>query len=264
MASTGVEVAEETVLVDEAETEAVITGGSFVSLLLDVDCDFRSSALWLGDSEAVLNGTVGGVPVRSTAEGGLEGDDSAGGSCTRGAFVSVILGRLAVEPSRRFQKEENKPDLFLVSAGAGVSSFFSTMRHPTGMSSGTSSVRFLTAISQSDDNPLVRMKCAIGLSRVIAECLVSRRDLFISFAIAELAYGTLGAKVYSGRSVSMRILLEDHHGLTLEFNRKGMPRTGLRRYQNCVANSEATPLEVAKRSMVLLATSSRRTVQRFR
>lgn len=145
-----------------------------------------------------------GVSVRSTAEEGLEGGDSVGGSCTRGTSVSGVLGRLAAEPSRRFQKEENRPDLFLASAGAGVSSFFFTMRHPTGMSSGTSSVRFLTAVSQSDEDPLLRMKCAIGLSRVIAECLVSRSDLLISFAIAELANGTRGAKVYSGRSASMR------------------------------------------------------------
>lgn len=120
---------------------------------------------------------------------------------------SGISGRLVVEPSRRFQKEENKLDFFLAPTGVGVSSFFSTIRHPTGMSSGTSSGRFLTAISQSNEDPLFRMKCAIGLSRVTGECLVRRNDLFISFATADLANGTLGGKVYSGRRVSMRVLL---------------------------------------------------------
>jgi len=118
-----------------------------------------------------------------------------------------MLGRLVVEPSRRFQREENRPDLFLVST-AGVSSFFSTIRQPTGMSSGTSSDRFLTAVSQSDDDPLLCMKCAIGLSRVMAECLVRRSDFVISFATADLVNGTRGAKVYSGRSVSTRLLLK--------------------------------------------------------
>jgi len=118
-----------------------------------------------------------------------------------------MLGRLVVEPLRRFQREENKPDLFLVST-AGASSFFSTIRQPTGMSSGISSDRFLTAVSQSDDDPLLRMKCAIGLSRVMAECLVRRRDFVISFATADLVNGTRGANVYSGRSVSTRLLLK--------------------------------------------------------
>lgn len=131
-------------------------------------------------------------------------DNSVGGSCTGEVLASGIL---VVDSSRRFQKEENKPDLFLVSTGAGASSFFSTMRHPTGMSSGTSSDRFLTAISQSDEDPLFRMKWAIGLRRVIAECLVRRSDFVISFATAELANGVRGGKVCSGRNVSMRLLL---------------------------------------------------------
>ena len=197
-------------LVDEAETGAVTTcgtGGGLVSLLLDTDRDLRPSALSLGDCEAVLEEITGGVPIRSAMEAGLEGDDSVGDFCTREALASGIPGRLVVEPSRRFQKEENKLDLFLVSTGAGASSFFSTMRHPTGMSSGTSSDRFLTAVSQSDDDPLLIIKCAIGLSRVIAECLVKCSDFAISFAIADLANGTRGVKACSRRSVSIRLLL---------------------------------------------------------
>ena len=200
----------EVIFADEAETEAVTTGGTgggFVSLLLDMDCDLRPSAVCFGDCEAVLEGIIGGVPIRSAMEAGLVGDDSAGGFCTREVLASGTPGRLVVEPSRRFQKEENKLDLFLVSTGAGASSFFSTMRHPMGMSSGTSSDRFLTAVSQSDDDPLLSMKCAIGLSRVIAECLVKCSDFIISFAVADLANGTRGVKVCSGRSVSMRLLL---------------------------------------------------------
>lgn len=45
VASTGVDVTGEAVLVDEAETEAVMTGGSSVNLLLDADRDLCSSAL---------------------------------------------------------------------------------------------------------------------------------------------------------------------------------------------------------------------------
>jgi hypothetical protein len=214
MASTGdwpIDETAEAVFADEAETEAATTGGSgggFVSLLLDMDCDLRPSTLCLGDREAVLEGANGGVPIRSAIEAGLLGGGSVGESCTREVLASGMLGRLVVEPSRRFQREENKPDLFLVSTGVGASSFFSTIRHPTGMSSGTSSDRFLTAASQSDDDPLLRMKCAIGLSRVMAECLVRRSDFVISFATADLANGTLGAKACSGRSVSMRLLLK--------------------------------------------------------
>ena len=186
----------EAAFVDEAETEAETTGGigeGFASLSLDTDCDLRPSTLRLGDCEAVLEG---GVPIRSAIEAGLGVDGLVG-----------ELGRLAVEPSRRFQKDENKPGFFLVSMSAGASSFFSTIRHPTGMSSGTSSDRFLTAASQSEDDPLLRMKCAIGLSRVMAECLVRRSDFAISFATADLANGTLGSKVCSGRSVLMRLSL---------------------------------------------------------
>lgn len=178
-----------------------------MSLLLDKDCDLRPSTLCLGDCEVVLEGVTGGVPIRSAMEVGLVGDDSVGKSRTREALASGVLGRLAVEPSRRFQKEENMPDLFLVSTGAGASSFFSNMRHPTGITSGISSGRFLTAASQSDDDPLLRMKCAIGLSRVMAECLVKRSDFIISFATADLSNGTLGAKVCSGKCVSIRLLL---------------------------------------------------------
>ena len=141
-------------------------------------------------------------------EGGLTGDGSIGGSCTSEALTSGMLGRLLVDPSRRFQKEENNPDLFLVSTSVGGPSFFSSIRHPTGISSGTTSDRFLTAASQSDDNPLLRMKCAIGLSRVMAECLVRRSDFIISFATADLANGILGSKVCSGKNVSMRLLLK--------------------------------------------------------
>lgn len=231
----------ETVVVDEVETEAVTTGGTgggFVSLLLDTDCDRRPSTLCLGDCEAVLDGTIGGVPTRSTTEAGLVGDDSGGRSCISEALASGIL---AIEPSRRFQKEENKPDRFLVSAGAGASALFSTMRHPTGMSSGTSSGRFLTAVSQSDDDPLLSMKCAIGLSRVIAECLVKRNDFPISFATAVLANGIRGAKVCSGRNVSMRSLL-----WTLQIRtgvqRKNASHTALPRYRSRVSSSEATLL----------------------
>jgi len=200
----------EVVFVDEVETEVATTGrtgGCFVSLLLDTDCGLRPSALCLGDCEAVLEEIIEGVPIRSAMEAGLVGDDSVGDFCTREVLASEIPGRLVVEPSRRFQREENKPDLFFVSTGAGASSFFSTMRHPTGMSSGTLSDRFLTAVSQSDDDPLLSMKCAIGLSRVIAECLVKRSDFVISFAVADLANGTRGVKVCSGRSVSIRSLL---------------------------------------------------------
>lgn len=202
-ASAGVNETGEAVFVDEAETEGVITGGTggiFVSLLLETDCDPGPSTFWLGDFEVVLDGTIGGVPVRSAVEAG---GDSVEECCTREALVSGMSGNLAVEPSRRFQKEENKPDFFLLSAGVGVTSFFSSIRHPTGMSSGTSSDRFFTALSQSNDDPLLRMKCAIGLSLVMGECLVRRSDLLISFAIADLANGTLGAKVCSGMSVSM-------------------------------------------------------------
>ena len=197
----------ESMFADEAETEAVTTGeacGGFVSLLLDTDCDLCPSTFCLGDCELVLDGTIGGVPVRSAVETGLVGDGPVEESCTRETLASGIP---AVDPSRRFQKEENIPDLFLVSTGVGASSFFSTIRHPTGMSSGTSSDRFLTAVSQSDDDPLVRMKCAMGLSRVTAECLVKRSDFVISFATAELANGTRGAKLCSGRNLSMRLLL---------------------------------------------------------
>ena len=208
--STGLEVTGEAVFIDEAETEAVITGGTgggFVSLLLDTDCDLRPSEPWLGDREVVLNGTTRGVSARSAIEEGLVGGDSVGESCAGGVLVSGALGRLVVEPSRRFQKEENKLGLFLASTGTDASSFFSTIRHPIGMSSGTSSERFLTAVSQSDDDPLLRMKCAIGLSRVTAECLVRRNDLFISFATADLENGALGVKVCSGRSASMTVFL---------------------------------------------------------
>jgi len=200
----------EAVFADEAETEAVTTSGAdegFVSLLLDTDCDLRPSTLCLGDCEAVLEGTIGGVPIRSTAGVGLMGGGSIGESCTREVLASGMFGRLLIEPSRRFQKEENKRGFFLVSAGVDGPSFFSTIRHPTGMSSGTTSDRFLTAASQSDDDPLLRMKCAIGLSRVMAECLVRRSDFVISFATADLANGTLGSKVCSGKNVSMRLLL---------------------------------------------------------
>ena len=201
------EVIGEVVVADEAETEVVTTGGTcdgFVSLLLDTDCDLRPSTFFPGDSEPVLDGTIGGDTIRSAMEADLVGDGSAGESGTREVLTSGIL---VVEPSRRFQKEENKPDFFLVSTGAGASCFFSNMRHPTGISSGTSSDRFLTAFSQSEDEPLFRMKCAIGLSRATAECLVRRNDFVISFATAELANGTRGVKVYSGRSVSTRLLL---------------------------------------------------------
>ena len=195
---------------DEVETEAVTTSGAdrgFVSLLLDTDCDLRPSTLCLGDCDDVLEGTIGGVPIRSTMEMGLMEGGSIGDSCTREVLVSGMLGRLLVEPSRRFQKEENKPDLFLVSTSVCGPSFFSTIRHPTGMSSGTTSDRFLTAASQSDEDPLLRMKCAIGLSCVMAECLVRRSDFAISFATADLENGTLGSKLCSGKNVSMRLLL---------------------------------------------------------
>lgn len=172
--STGVDETGEEVCTDEAETEEVTTGGTgggLLSLLLDTDCDLRPSTLCFGDREADLDGTVGGVPARSAEKTDLVGDDPVGESCTREAFVSGVLGRLAAEPSRRFQNEENRLNFFVVSTGVGTSPFLSTIRHPTGMSSGISSDRFLTAASQSDDNPLLRMKCAIGLIRVMAECL---------------------------------------------------------------------------------------------
>jgi len=200
----------EAVFVDEAETEVVTTGGTgggFVSLLLDTDCDLLPSTVCLGDCEADLNGAIGGVAIRSATEVGLVGDDSVGESWTRKVLASGMLGRVVVEPSRRFQREENIPDLFFVSAGDCGSPFFSTMRHPTGMSSGTSSDRFLTAASQSDEDPLLRIKCAIGLSCAMAECLVKRSDFVTSSETADLVNGTRGAKVYSGRSVSMRLLL---------------------------------------------------------
>ena len=174
---------------------------------LETGCDPGPSTFCLGDCEAVLEGPIGGVHVRSPTGVSFAGNDSDGGFCTRGALVSGMFGRLVVEPSRRFQKEENKPDFFLVSTDVGVSSFLSTMRHPTGMSSGTSSDRFLTAVSQSNDDPLLRMKCAIGLSCVMGECLVRRNDLLISFATADLTNGTLGAKVCSGRSESTSVFL---------------------------------------------------------
>lgn len=209
--STGVDETGEATFVDDAETETVSTGGingGFVSLLLDADCDLRPPPLGVGDPEDVLDGTIGGVLIRSVVKEGFVGDDSVGELCTRVDLTSEIFGRLDVEPSRRFQNEENKPDLFLVSTGPCASSFLSSIRHPTGISSGTSSDRFLTAISQSDDEPLLRMKCAIGLTRVMAECLVRRRDFTISFAIADLANGTLGVKVCSGSSVSMSLFLD--------------------------------------------------------
>lgn len=215
MESTGVNETGEAVFVEETETEAVTTGGScegFVSLLLETGCDPGFSVFCPGDCEAVLDGTTGGVSVRSAIKVGLVGDDSVGESCVRETLVSIMFGGVVVEPSRRFQKEENRLDLFLVSTCICISSFFSTIRHPTGISSGTLSDRFLTAISQSDDDPLFRMKCAIGLSRVMGECFVRRNDLFISFATAELANGTLGAKVYSGRSVSTRVFLMKQPG----------------------------------------------------
>ena len=255
----------EAVFADEAETEAVTTSGAdggFVSLLLDTDCDLRPSTLCLGDCEAVLEGIIGGVPIRSAMEGGLMGDGSIGESCTREALTSGMLGRLLVEPSRRFQKEENRPDLFLVSTRVGGPSFFSTIRHPTGISSGTTSDRFLTAVSQSDDDPLLRMKCAIGLSRVMAECLVRRSDFVISFATADLANGTLGSKVCSGKNVSMRSLLK-YDGCEPEHNRENTSRTALPHHRNHVSNSEAIPLEAVNHSMNPLSTSFPRTVRRF-
>jgi hypothetical protein len=86
----------ETVFVDETETEEVTTGGTgggFVSLLLDADCDLRPSALCLGDCEAVLDGIIGGVTTRSAMEAGLVGDDSVGGFCTREGLESGISGK---------------------------------------------------------------------------------------------------------------------------------------------------------------------------
>lgn len=199
----------EAAFVDEAETEAVSTGGTgggFVSRLLETDGDPGPATLCPGDWEAVLDGAIGGVSVSSAIDVGLVGNESVVECCKMGALVSGMLGRL-VEPSRRFQKEENKPDFFLVSTDVSISSFFSTIRHPTGMSSGTSSDRFLTAVSQSNDDPLLRMKCAIGLNRVMGECLVRRNDLFISLATADLANGTLGVKGCSRRRVSRREFL---------------------------------------------------------
>lgn len=91
MASAGDWPIDETVFSDEAETEAVTTGatgGGFGSLLLDMDCDLRPSTLCLGDCEAVLGGTIGGVPIRSVKEAGLVGDDSVGESRTREVLTS--------------------------------------------------------------------------------------------------------------------------------------------------------------------------------
>jgi len=94
MASVGdwpIDETSEAVFADEAETEAVTTGGTsggFESLLLDADCDLRPSTLCLGDCEAVLGGTVGGVPIRSVKEAGLVGDDSVGESRTREVLAS--------------------------------------------------------------------------------------------------------------------------------------------------------------------------------
>jgi hypothetical protein len=179
MASAGVNEIGEAVFVDEAEAKVVTTGGTggdFVSLLLGTDCDPGPSTLWLGDCEAVLDGIIGGVPVGSAINVGWMENDSVEECWTRGALVSGMFGRLVVEPSRRFQKEENRLGFFLVSTDVVASSLFSTIRHPTGMSSGILSDRFLTAVSQSNDDPLLRMKCAIGLSRAMGECLVRRKD----------------------------------------------------------------------------------------
>lgn len=209
--SAGVKETGETVFVEEAETDAVTTGGTgggFVSLLLETDCDRCPSVCCPGDCEPVLDGVIGVVSVGSAIEVDLMGDGSSEECCIREALVSGMFERLVVEPSRRFQKEENKPDFFLVSAGVIISSFFSTTRHPTGISSGTLSERFFTAVSQSNDDPLLRRKCAIGLSRVMGECLVRRNDLLISFATADLANGILGAKVCSGRNAPTRVFLK--------------------------------------------------------
>ena len=92
---------DETVFSDELETEAVTTGGTggnFVSLWLDADCDLRPSTLGLGDCEDVLGGVIGGVPIRSAIEADLVGDGSGGESCTREVLVSGMLGRLPIEP----------------------------------------------------------------------------------------------------------------------------------------------------------------------
>ena len=69
----------EAVFADEGVTGVVTIsgiGGGFVSLLLDTDCDLRPSALCFGDCEAVLDGSIGGVPIRSVEEAGLIGDGS--------------------------------------------------------------------------------------------------------------------------------------------------------------------------------------------
>ena len=79
MASAGADETGDALFVDEAETEVVIIGGTsggLVSPSLGTDCDPGPSTFFLGDCEAVLDGTMGGVPERSAIEVGLAGGDS--------------------------------------------------------------------------------------------------------------------------------------------------------------------------------------------